>query len=799
MTIRAVILGLLLGGGIAAVEFFNHMIMSQTSLTGSHLPPGIFGVLLLMVIIVNPLWWLIRRRPLFGMGEMLTITTIGLAACAWPGGHLMRFAPQALILPTWQIQSQSSWQAQHVLGYVPGGPATLAPGHVRDWRALGRHILEQAEQAPGGLSGRLWASLSPDEQAALRAAVRSRLDSSSPRQIARHINAALRRAAPPDAPPITAGDVSVESDLETIVEARNARRNRAELVKRWPDLVLPAPRGQGVLVNADRARPSLVARYVQGAMKTPSLGDLPWQHWAGPLLNWGLLIGGLGIGTLCLAVIVHPQWANRELLPYPIARFAVDLTNRSSGHRLPELLRSRMFILGFGIVLGIHLLNMINAWFPSTPAINLVFDFSALALLFPHIAQAQFSETLFQPRLLLSMIAFAYFLRTEVSFSLGISHWIYLIFTAWLLQLGYTTSGSSMDPVPGTMFRFGAYLGLALLVIYSGRRYFRDVLLAASHIRPTAAPRPARWAARLFALASLVTVFAMYRMGLHPLLAVLFVLLVYICWLCAGRIVAETGFFLLQTRWMAIGVIIGLIGEPAVGPTNAIILALGSVMCFTSINETIMPHLLHGMYCTDRARTHGHTRIAPWQGLMAVAALVIAAAATIWIVHTHGASTVDDYNRLIVPASSFNWFTGYLSELSGAGQLFEASAMTTAQRLGAIAPDGLGLAAAAAGVLGLFGLALGRQRLPWWPLHPVVLLVMGTWSAGLFSISILIGWLIKFSTVRLAGVRAYHTGRALMVGVIAGEITAAALSIIIGAIYYALTRMPPPEMKIMIG
>ncbi len=799
MTIRAVIAGLLLGGGIAAVEFFNHMIMSQTSLTGSHLSPAIFGALLVMVIMLNPVWWLIRRRPLLGMGEMLTITAIGLAACAWPGGHLVRFAPQVLILPTWQTQSQPSWQAQHVLAYVPGGPATLPPGHVRDWRELGRRLFDQAEADPDSLSARLWASLSHDEQATFRAALRSQADTSSPRRIARHVNIALRRAIPPGAWPLAADSKSAESDLDTMIEARNARLNRAELAQHWPDLVLPAPRGRGVLVNADRARPSLVAGYVQGATTTPALNDLPWRHWAGPLLNWGLLIGGLGLGMLCLAVIVHPQWANRELLPYPIARFAVDLTDRPRHHLLPELLRSRMFILGFGIVFSVHLLNIINAWFPSMPAIDLQYDFSALALLFPYIAQAQFSETVFQPRLLLSMVAFAYFLRTEVSFSLGISHWIYLVFTAWLLQLGYTTSGSSMDPVPGTMFRFGAYLGLTLLIVYSGRRYFSDVLLAASHIRPHAAPASARWAARLFGLVSLVTVFAMYRMGLHPALAVVFVGLVYICWLCAGRIVAETGFFLLQTRWMAIGVIIGLIGEPAVGPTNAIILALGSVMCFTSINETIMPHLLHGMYCADRVRKKGHVQIAPWLGIMTIGALIIAAAATIWIVYTHGATTVDDYNRLVVPSGSFNWFTGYLSELSAAGQLFESSAMNTTERLLAIGPDGMGLFAMGAGVLGLIGLALGRQRLAWWPLHPVVLLVMGTWSAGLFSISILIGWLIKLSTVRLAGVRAYHTGRPLMVGVIAGEIAAAALSIIIGAIYYALTRMPPPEMKVMIG
>ena len=65
--------------------------------------------------------------------------------------------------------------------------------------------------------------------------------------------------------------------------------------------------------------------------------------------------------------------------------------------------------------------------------------------------------------------------------------------------------------------------------------------------------------------------------------------------------------------------------------------------------------------------------------------------------------------------------------------------------------------------------------IPQWPLHPVGLLMIGTWYLGKAWISILIGWTLKVAILRFGGARAYNIAKPLFIGVILGEIVAVIL------------------------
>ena len=65
-----------------------------------------------------------------------------------------------------------------------------------------------------------------------------------------------------------------------------------------------------------------------------------------------------------------------------------------------------------------------------------------------------------------------------------------------------------------------------------------------------------------------------------------------------------------------------------------------------------------------------------------------------------------------------------------------------------------------------------------------------------FCASFLVGWLIKRLVVRFGGTRAYQLCKPLMFGVIAGEMLAGVLTMLIGAAYYLITGQPPPKFSI---
>ncbi|MFP3786649.1 DUF6784 domain-containing protein, partial [Burkholderia sp. SIMBA_024] len=90
------------------------------------------------------------------------------------------------------------------------------------------------------------------------------------------------------------------------------------------------------------------------------------------------------------------------------------------------------------------------------------------------------------------------------------------------------------------------------------------------------------------------------------------------------------------------------------------------------------------------------------------------------------------------------------------------------------------------------GAGLARLRLPWWPIHPVLFLVWGSYPAAMFAVSILLGWVLKLAVVRVGGARALKAVTPIMVGVIVGELLATLLWLSMGAASFYVTGETPP-------
>ena len=234
------ILGLLGALVIAAIGFINDSVLRLTMLVGNHFPISVFGLLILLVIALNPLLSLIRRSWRFQPGELAVIVTFMLVACSIPGSGLLRTYTPMMAMPISHEQIKPGWQRSHVLDRLP--PDTLVPR------------IENAE-SPGRLV--------PD-----------------------------------------------------------------------PDVMGPLATGYA---NSTEPLPiqEMFSRRV------------PWAKWSGPLLMWTPLVLLMSLGVICLSLVVHPQWSQREHLRYPIADFATTLM-RDDPAAKNSFLRNRLFWLGAG-------------------------------------------------------------------------------------------------------------------------------------------------------------------------------------------------------------------------------------------------------------------------------------------------------------------------------------------------------------------------------------------------------------------------------------------------------------------
>ncbi len=933
MKARAVILGFALAAFIASATYFNDWVIQQTQLIGNHLPIGVFGLVLLMLLLLNPLLGLLGVRWTLKPRELAIIAAMGLMVCAWPGANFFRTFFSTVTIPVHEYPSQTAWQSAQVMSYLPGGSAEVASGHVRDWptlhgefvaaiespasplqrhlagsmseqdrllvRELGREdalqqagnkrrllqILNESTIEPTSLTdgaglaaavGReklppeaiedleerdaalakveqLEAELAQHKQAlaarsaelgprlderraALRqvndelAAARERLNRAQGGDGAGRVedlrDAVAERDAQRDeayeavreleeqlAPlrlEVTRTQAKIEYfDLRAVIAERHA--NRAALVALAPrvarateriadpnappgrgqlSVIVPAPEGSGVLLNDGfgGVYSTSVIRTGTGEQQTLPPTKLPWWAWKNPIMSWGTIAILLTIAVLCMAVIVHPQWSQRELLSYPIVRFMEEVTERPDDKVLPAIMSNKLFWLGFLLVLGIHTLNGLSIWVGDPiPELPLQFDFTGFKELFPTLGKVHQPGHAWEPTLQLSAMAFAYFLNKEVSLSVGLSVWFWGILGTILLSNGLPVENNWTTSDMGPMLRFGAFLGLAVMILYIGRGYYANVATSMVGLpRGKATPAYATWAARAMVVCCVAAGFVLYRyVGLDWPLAALLIVSFLLMSLGMARINAETGLFFVMAYWIPAGVIVGLLGASAVGPEGFLPLALASAVLMKDTREAAAPFFVNALNLGERVGKASPTRTIGPFALVLIVGFAIAFIATISLQHIHGTAYHDNWAKATSP-DPFHELVKNVDDLEARGVLTQSNTLSGFERLFNINPEPetfgwMGLGAALVVVF-----ALARLRLNWWPLHPVIFLIWGTFPVGRMWFAFLVGWLIKVMVTKFGGARAFRSALPLMVGVIAAELLSAIGWTIAGAIAFAL-------------
>ncbi len=369
MTRRAACIGTVCALAIAGYGYPHSNVFRLANLAGNHLPVSVFGGLIVLVLLVNPLLGRLRPRWRLRPQELAVIVALVLVTCGVSGAALGAYFTPAVTVPLDMNRTNVSWQEHQALSYLPDG--ALFNGGRYDEAAL--------QEVYQGLHGR-------------------------------------------------------------------------------PEPVAPA--------------------------------DIPWYRWSGPLVTWLPLAALLGTAAILLALVVYRQWAHRERLRFPIALFAAALMEppagpRGPGRGLPPVFRSRGLWIGLAAVLLIRLVNGANLWLDGNfIEIPLVYDFLAAGQKWPKATASWSGKLLFTPRIFPTAMAFAYFLASDVSLSLGLTQPLYVLLEVVLLAAGvdfasdYVTGGGVRSQLAGT------WLGMVLIALYLGRHYYANLLRQAATFRP---------------------------------------------------------------------------------------------------------------------------------------------------------------------------------------------------------------------------------------------------------------------------------------------------------------------------
>ena len=77
-----------------------------------------------------------------------------------------------------------------------------------------------------------------------------------------------------------------------------------------------------------------------------------------------------------------------------------------------------------------------------------------------------------------------------------------------------------------------------------------------------------------------------------------------------------------------------------------------------------------------------------------------------------------------------------------------------------------------------------QARLPWWPLHPLGVLLMFDGYVRLYVLDIFLVWLAKFGILQFGGITLYRRVRPCAYGLVVGYVFAAGCSFIVDLIWF---------------
>ncbi len=485
---------------------------------------------------------------------------------------------------------------------------------------------------------------------------------------------------------------------------------------------------------------------------------VPWRPWLLPLGAWTLFFLAAFVAMLCLMVMFRRQWVERERLTFPIVHLVMELSGGGDTATGLGFFKNPAMWIGFGLATVYNVMNILNAWNPSIPAMGRSYDLGGLFTERPWSAIRPLSIA-WRPE----NIGLGYLVSTEITLSVWVFYLAMRVSNVAATAAGYEISGFPFD----REISFGAYLALGIFLFWVGREHLARMFRYAFTGRPQLDDRDeplsyrvAVWGA-LLAFAGMM-IFATSA-GMAAWTAAIYFSLFLLFALVYARARAEAGaamvwlFPFYQHKRMMIN-IIG--SKPYVSGGNWGNLTILSVMIFLSRGyfQSMMAYQIEATKIADQARIKQRT-MAIWLVVALVVGLWGAYVIHLQAYYKHGANILEGGTTQ----------GGYRTRLA-TNEFEELSGFMRAHK----PPDRARTAAAATGVVATAALVVLRSVFLRFPLHPLGLAMVTAYGHPLWGPFFLV-WVVKSLVLRLGGMGLYRRLIPFFLGIVVGHFFTAGL------------------------
>jgi hypothetical protein len=522
----------------------------------------------------------------------------------------------------------------------------------------------------------------------------------------------------------------------------------------WRDRLLPFIRSPLIVQDRDAVQ--------QFYLGLPAGASIPWGAWAAPLLHWLPFFAAFLLAGYLTVTLFHRRWLEEERLAYPLMQLPLALVavaeGRMAGGRLLCLGAAGPFLLGLA-----HVAHDLRPAFPALPI--------------DHLGSLNWGELTFSayfPPLPLSLnflaVGLGYFVPMDVLLSVWTLYLLVKIGEQGVLEwLGISLGYGGMFVWGNAAIAWQSFGAFAILIIASllgARRHLAWSLRAAVGVfsstgfkgssRPSREILPPQVSVPLLGLCAAFMAGWLAWSGLPGVVIALFLPAVFLISVGLARVVCQSGVFYVVPPVIAQNVPLYTLGSQAVGARGMV--ALGLTYSWHGDVQTQLPAMsAQGLALWPRSGATG----AGWTLAIMAAVAVGLVAVPLTVIATgyrHGAITWTTW-----------LFRGYGPQTYGQvlDQILNPTQAMDRGRFG-------WMGAGAAAMLLLTAL---RLRFAGWPLHPVGLAVVSSFTMYAVYGGFFVAWLAKPVLLRWGGYRAYRAATPFFVGLALGHYLARAVAL----------------------
>ena len=471
--------------------------------------------------------------------------------------------------------------------------------------------------------------------------------------------------------------------------------------------------------------------------------SVPWQLWARPMALWGIFLLALYMTMVSIVVILRRQWMDRERLSYPLVQAAqAMIRGETSDGLVNPFFRSRVMWAGASlpILVGLFIgLNKYVGTFPIIPtawtipipygqSLNMTFSFAVVGFSY-----------LIGPDIAAGIWGFALLSKVEKMFF--VAHGVTKQQDMWGVRVTELMNYQGL----------GALLVFVAIGLWVAREHLAQVgrrfLGLDSELTDDDEIMSYRAAVLGVLLGSATMVGWLAWLGTPLWASLLFVVLVMGIFTGLTRVVAESGVAAIITPMNAPDFMMFGLGSNLVGLQGIANFSLGYIF-LADLRVFFM-----GVVATGLKLIEGMSRQSRRTVFRAILiALFVGVAGSLF--------TVLELSYRDGGINSSAWFFKNLPMRIG-------NVAT-----GAMEPVGVywpGMGFLGMGGAGMLLLTWVRQRLLWWPLHPLGFPIMTSWVVDWMWFSVFFAWMVKVTILKYGGAALFTRSRDFFLGMLVGR------------------------------